>query len=197
MGKEHDIPLGISVGAALTPEHSRDYNTLFQYADSSLYRVKQNGKHGYNIFSPSVETDTDGENLEQEIIRITRIVEERGEVKGALMLGQEAFSQVYRFIIRFLKRYGGSANSILFSLSLNKEGGSLLEASTEFGALIEKNVRNSDLVFQSKSNQFFILFPLLSEQNVSGVVDRIMEKWKETDYFDTVSVGYAAKTVSF
>ena len=197
MGKEHDIPLGISVGAALIPEHARDYNTLFQYADSSLYRVKQNGKHGYSVYSPLVETEGSGEDLEKEITRIISIVEERGEGKGALMLGQEAFSRIYQFMIRFLKCYGGDASGILFSLSANEQGVNFLEAVTEFGTVIERNLRSSDIVFQNKSNQFFVMLPMQSGEGVPVVIGRIVEEWKKTEYCNTVSVKYATEKISF
>ncbi len=37
MGADHGIPLGLSMGAVMVPEYGRDYDSLFAFADNSLY----------------------------------------------------------------------------------------------------------------------------------------------------------------
>ncbi len=121
MGEDNGIPLGISIGAVMIPEYGRDYESLFALADSVLYSVKQNGKHGYAIYDQSKEeSESFGNDLEKEIDRITKIVEERNDKDGALLLGRESFAVEYRFIMRFYKRYGGSSAKVLFSFSPDK-----------------------------------------------------------------------------
>lgn len=40
----------ISAGMAFTPEHGTGYLDLYKNADTALYKTKQNGRDGYNIY---------------------------------------------------------------------------------------------------------------------------------------------------
>ena len=197
MGKDFGIPIGISVGAAFTPEHSTDYQTLFQYADSCLYKVKQNGKHGYEIYSCEEESTGSEEDLDREIIRLTQIFEERGEGKGALLLGQEAFSWNYRYVMRFLRRYGGKAEKLLFSLSAKEAGMDMVEIADAFVQALKDTLRKSDFIFQNRSNQFFLMLPEVAEENVPGIIERIMSAWKQTEFSQNTDVVYVQRNNVF
>ena len=198
MGKDHGVPLGVSAGVAFAPEFSNDYQILFRYADSALYRVKQNGKHGCAVYDPSYEAMVDTENLDSELARELQILGERGdgEGQGALLLNKESFTSDYRFIMRFLKRYNGYANRILFSLSL-KDGGALFtETVAEFGAVLQKNLRKSDIICQTKGNQYLVVQPMLSEQDTPNVIERILSTWEKAGYQNRVDIKYATSIVS-
>ncbi|MDR0857778.1 MAG: GGDEF domain-containing protein [Oscillospiraceae bacterium] len=43
--------VGLSIGVALFPYHSNDYNVLIKYADIAMYHAKRAGKHGYCVYS--------------------------------------------------------------------------------------------------------------------------------------------------
>ena len=190
MGEDHGIPLGVSSGVVLAPQHGKEYTLLFQCADSALYTVKKNGKHGYQIYSPaSLEAETD-ETPQEELARVTKIVEERGEGTGALFLGLEAFSWNYRFIMRFLKRYGGEFNRTLFSLGVEENDVLFDEIISEFSTVLQKQIRKSDLIFQCKSNRFYVVLPLLTKENAEQVIGRIIEAWKELGYGERAKVTY-------
>ncbi len=47
------IPMGISIGAAIYPDHSRDVDTLLRYADISMYAAKEQGGHRLCLYSES------------------------------------------------------------------------------------------------------------------------------------------------
>lgn len=199
MGEDFSVPLGISAGAVMVPEYGRDYHELFALADKMLYKVKQNGKHGCAVYSAS-EFQGQGKkeetDLEQELQRITQIVEERNDSGGALMLGQEAFSSIYRFVMRYVKRYQMPAVKVLFSLSMESESGEELEEKTEqFGMVLQETLRKSDLILQCKGNQFFLLLPALLEKHVLNVMDRVMKKWEQSGYQDGICVQYVMKGV--
>ena len=198
MGKDHGIPLGISTGVAFAPEFSDDYQILFRYADSALYKVKQNGKHGYAIYDTTIEPVTADKDLNAEMSRVIQILGERGdgEGKGALLLNKDAFVTNYRFMMRYLKRYKGFANRILFSLSSDKGGALFAEMMAEFGSVLQKNIRRSDIIFQSKSNQYFVVLPLLSERNTPKVIKRVMAAWEKTGYQDLVEIRYVMSTTA-
>ena len=50
--KRKEVDVSSSVGVAIYPAAGRDYNTLYKNADKALYKVKENGKNMYSIYSP-------------------------------------------------------------------------------------------------------------------------------------------------
>ena len=197
MGEDFGIPLGISAGVVFVPEFGTDYPILFQYADSSLYRVKQNGKHGYEIYSSHIEdTEETGNDLGREMIRVTRLVEERGAGKGAMVLGQDAFSANYRLMIRFLKRYKSKACKILFAVDV-KEDLQMADAINCFEEILQENLRRTDIIFRSRQNRFFLLLPEMGQEAVDMVVGRIMTKWEKTEFAALFELRYTSENIDF
>ncbi|MBO4904401.1 MAG: diguanylate cyclase [Lachnospiraceae bacterium] len=197
MGSGHGIPIGLSIGCTFAPAHADEYQILFQYADSALYTVKQNGKHGYAIYDPGFAESDEQYGLDQEIARAIQIVSERGEGKGALILGQEGFSWNYRFIIRFLKRYGGHANRILFRISSDDDSVVFSEMILQFGNVLKNTLRKSDIIFQYRPNDFLVVLPLLSPDDTPSVIDRIMKAWSEQGYDNRVNIEYVTSPIAF
>ncbi len=50
------LEIGASIGIALAPEHGAGQEPLLRNADTALYRVKAEGRCGYRVFSPSMDT---------------------------------------------------------------------------------------------------------------------------------------------
>ena len=199
MGKNHGIPLGISVGVVIVPEQGRDYDELFTLADNALYYVKQNGKHGYSIYSGSPDKyDKTGGTPEERLERIIRIVEERNDKGGALLLGRDSFALVYRFVMRFYKRYGGTAALLYISLSMNGETDNikLLETSTSFGGMLERMLRMSDIIMQNGTESFFILLTERTRSEVEGAISRIMDEWNAQNT-ENVTLSHAYKYIDY
>ncbi len=197
LGGTLDIPLGISMGAAMAPEHGRDYETLFPLADSALYRAKHNGKHGYVLYSPEQNAEiSPEENLQGEMERITQIVEERGDKGGALFLGIDQFSSIYRFVKRHSQRCGGDASKILFLLS-GVDGEALKDAAKQFGECLQTKLRRSDVILQDKTNQFFLLLPDLAESDVPAVTGRIMKAWEAAPHDGAVRIDYMVTPIMY
>ena len=200
MGKDHGIPLGISIGVVTVPEYGRDYELLFEKADSALLTVKQNGKHGYAFYDMQDIEENKGEaGLDEQLERLTRIMKERSDAGGAMMLGSEAFAIVYRFILRLSKRYQVDATELLFSIRLKdgcgKDKNFLRDAVSQFGRTTKKSLRRSDIMMQNSSDQFFVYLPSLTEKYIHIVTDRIMSRFGETEYAREVTVDYAARYV--
>ncbi len=204
IGKDNGIPLGISIGAVIVPENGGDYDTLFGQADSALYSVKQNGKHGYAFYTgedgqQEIAGNMDG-SLESQIDRLSFIMGERNELNGAMILGSEAFATVYRFMMRLGKRYKIDATEMLFSISPRKEGTDMKlinDAAANFGRLVQKSLRRSDIIMQNRSNQFLIYLPSLTEKDMKIVTDRILNKWNETEYAKSVSIEYVSRFIGY
>ena len=198
MGEDFDVPLGISAGAVMVPDYGRDYESLFPLADGALYKVKQNGKHGCAVYRPEEDKAGAGEESAQKILaRITKIVEERNDVGGAMLLGMEQFSFIYRFVQRFGKRYGGRDVKLLFVLSEKNSGEMrsqrLKDAEAAFGLCLQDTLRRSDTILMSKPNQFFLLLPELAEADFPNVLRRIMAAWEATNEYDDIRVEHAVQ----
>ncbi len=194
MGESNGIPLGISIGAVVIPEHGREFDSLFALADHELQKVKQNGKHGYSIYDKSSPKEyVIEDDLDLEITRLTQIIEERNEKKGALMLGREAFSDIYRFILRFYKRYGGSLAKVLFELSAPDDEKETLmpQASTYLENLLTDTLRRSDLIMQNRPNQFFVCLNESSNFEAINVIKRIISIWTSSSYSEKVKIRYS------
>ena len=46
--------VGFSIGVALYPHHSKDYNVLIKYADIAMYHAKRGGKNNYMVYSEAM-----------------------------------------------------------------------------------------------------------------------------------------------
>ena len=197
MGEDFDIPIGISTGIALAPEHSSDYTVLFQYADSSLYKVKKNGKHGYAVYSPDSTDEEEGESLEEDLLRLSKICGERNSGDGAFLLGQDAFSWNYRLIMRLVKQCHGEATKLLFQLTKKESTVDMGQAASQLAELLQNTFRKSDIILQSRSNQFFVLLPALLGETITDRIDQILSSWEQTEYHGHVEIRYVTETVSF
>ena len=49
------IPISVSVGIALYPEHGRTEDELLSHGDSAMYRSKQHGRNGWQIYVEGAE----------------------------------------------------------------------------------------------------------------------------------------------
>ncbi len=197
LGKEHGVPLGISIGVAFAPEHERTYRILFSYADSAMYRAKQTGRHTFEIYRAEAGDDHgQEEDIGADFLRAVRIVEERGDNTGAMLVGQEAFSWNYRYVVRLLERFKGNADRILFSLNIREQGPMAAEIVSEFAEVLKKTLRKSDIIWQSKPHQFFALLPQLVETDTEEVIRRINRAWEETGYHKRAEVNVYSSPLS-
>ncbi len=193
MGKDFNIPIGISVGVVFVPEYGRDYKTLFQYADGVLYKVKQNGKHGYDIYGETVTFD--GEfDIKDQMARLTYLVEERGVKQGAMLLGQDAFTSSYRYIVRMIARNKRHAVKALFSLSPVNED-DVEDAVYEFGEVFKRNLRRCDIIMLTKERCFFMLLPDFADDDTDSVIERVLSLWNENEFSKMVKVDYITENI--
>ncbi len=190
LGEDMTIPVGVSAGAVMTV-NGGNYDTLFECADKSLLHIKQNGKHGCFIWagdengSESFEADID------DMKKVDMILDERSSTGNAMFLGQDAFGSVYRYMLRYIRRYRERACKILFTLT-PKSGDyrdpEFSEAMDVFSEILRDTLRNSDIIMQSSSTQFFLLLPMVTTDDIQTVIDRIMAVWDETGKDHSVEV---------
>ena len=195
LGEDNGIPLGISIGVVLVPDYGREYNDLFALADSALYKVKQNGKHGHAIYGADESAgETNSESTEHKLDRLVQIIEERNDKSGALFLGRDHFSVVYKYVMRFYRRYGGDAAILLFELeSPEVDIQYNTEVAAHFSDIAEKALRMSDIMVQNGSHSFLVMLTECNKEDIEKVINRIVESFKETEYGKTVNVSYVYK----
>ncbi|QIZ72751.1 EAL domain-containing protein [Oxynema aestuarii] len=55
--EEREYQIDCSIGIALYPTHGTDSHSLIHHADTALYRVKQQGRNGYQIYNRAMSTE--------------------------------------------------------------------------------------------------------------------------------------------
>ena len=195
MGEDMGIPLGISIGGIFVPRFGNDYNSLLKLADKSLYNVKKNGKHGYELYNEDVFEDSD--NTEIDIRAISEILGERSIQNVALQLDRDAFSHVYRYIIRYAIRHHINACKMLFTLepSAGVSEGSFADSVDEFGTHIRESLRKSDIFMRNNKNHYFVFLTDIREDSVQKVADHIINGWKKK-HADDLEITYVTEFIS-
>ncbi|MCR5503920.1 MAG: diguanylate cyclase [Lachnospiraceae bacterium] len=197
LGDTMQIPLGISVGAVFVPKSGTDFQELFRIADRALYEVKKNGKHSYRILGREIEDNPDIPE-KPDLDTLTTILEERNISQNAMWMGREAFGNVYRYMIRYMERYHGTAYRMLITaefLNNNRTTGERALIIDTLREQLQNSLRNSDIMMQIGMNQFFLLLPEIHEGDIEAVRARIIMAWSKTEYSREVMLSYETGVV--
>lgn len=195
MGDDLSIPIGASVGAVSVPEYGRSFNKLFRSCDRVLYMIKNNGKHGYSVYKSDEEDNAIPTDIS--LAMLTTILEERNIPHNAMWMGKEAFGNVYRYMIRYMDRYRGTAYKMLFTAKFIPEDLSDSEKqkiTTSLRELLQESLRSSDIMMQLGHNHFFLLLPEISDYNIKRVIDRVMRLWSHNKYSGLVELSVEAES---
>ena len=183
MGEELSIPLGASVGCVFVPQGGVEFPSLAKKADKALYTAKQNGKHGYAIFSETRQPDRSDEA--EALTSVEKILGERSPGKGALHLPFEEFRAVYRFLRRTAEIFGKPSSILRFSLPK----GTPTETEDAFLSLLCSTLRASDVVTKH-GGQFLVILVNTTFPNLSSAVERVRASWEKTEAGADVSFAY-------
>ena len=197
LGKNLTIPFGMSVGAVVT-NGGVSYQDLFTKADKSLYYVKENGKHGCYIYSEQEKIiDFAGRKCDN-LRKLNIILNERKADESALFLGQDTFISIYRYLIRFLRRYHENAYKILFTVTPKKQQvpeTRFNNAMAKIGDMLKSTLRNCDIITQCSVNQFFLLLPMVDEETIDIVITRIYDSIKSKGYDKKMEINYEKEAI--
>ncbi|MBP3719406.1 MAG: GGDEF domain-containing protein [Eubacterium sp.] len=180
VGEENNVSMGISMGAVLVPEQGTEYEKLFQKASKALEYVKQSGGRSIAFY----ELNDDEYKSVNDLERISDSMEERGSDRGAMWLNHEDFSIVYRFLRRYIETYENLACKMLITFTPIRDDMSQEEFNKifqGFGSMINALLRRSDIMMQSRNNQFYLLLPEMNEKYMELVAKRIEKRWKEVN----------------
>ncbi len=181
IGKDYDIPIGVSIGAVLVPEDGTDFGELFRKADKALYIVKQNGKHGYSVYkhhnTSTAETGADIQNSDLAGLRM--ILGERSVNKGAYLVDFEKLQMVYRLFVRMSKRT--FVNVWIVQFKIERVGGEEVEREIveKFIEILSLNLRSNDVVAPNGKSKVIVIMTDTSSRNGQTPIERIMSKWDE------------------
>lgn len=177
MGDDMTIPLGASIGGIFVPRYGNDYNSLLKLADKSLYTVKKNGKHGYELYADDVE-DENVTSL-HDIHAISEILGERSIQDIALQLDKDSFSPVYRYVIRYILRHHINACKVLFTLvpANGVNDSDFYNGIDEFGNHIRGSLRKSDIFMRYGKTQYFVFLTDIRADSIDKVISHIINKW--------------------
>lgn len=198
MGAQMGIPLGASLGAVMVPQMGDDFTELFRLADRTLYYVKNGGKHGYMLYSPEKVIDELDVPKDIDLKTLTHILEERNVPQSAMWMGREAFGNIYRYMIRYMDRYQGTAYKLLFTAHLIPEKLGLAERTEimeHVRELLQDSLRNSDIMMQIGENHFFLLLPEINLYNVERVIERIKKSWSRDEYSSMVELTVESESI--
>ena len=180
MGEDMGIPLGASVGAVFVPMHGDDYESLFRLADQAMYEVKKNGKHGYSLYCAEIAPEEMLQTSVHDIDKLSEILGERFVPNMALQLDRDAFSYVYRYIMRYMIRNRRSLYKVLFTL-LPEDGiaeRDFIDACDAFGSHIRASLRKTDILMRDRFNQYFVLLTDIRKNDIDIVTGNIMNRWE-------------------
>ena len=188
MGEDMNIPLGTSVGAIMVPKYGNDYTSLLKLADKGLYKVKKNGKHGYELYNTDSFAEEETDSAVMDIVSLSEILGERNIPNVALQMDMDAFSYVYRYIIRYIARHNVNACKVLFTLESSEKVDiqKYKDLCDEFGNHVRQSLRKSDILTRSRYNQYYVFLTDIREEFTKKVVDNIIESWYQEKGRDVV-----------
>lgn len=136
----------------------------------------------------------------QDLEHLNRTLKEKSDPNSALWVDNKAFASIYRFFARYIESYKVHACKVLFNFSefrdISELKKSFDELMDDFGQILVGILRKSDVMVQSKPNQFLLLLPEVDEAHLESVLDRIERSWTESKYSDYVAIIYERELVS-
>ena len=69
------------------------------------------------------------------------------------------------------------------------------EVAKAFGKVVNHTLRKSDIMMQSRTNQYFILLPEMTDRYIEKVRERIMYQWEDSEYYDVTNIKFEADTM--
>ena len=183
LGEDAEVSLSVSIGGARAPGDGADFASLYYNADKALYYVKQNGRHGFSIFSRGCESLKKARESEGTV----RIDQARGMIceqagrSGAYRVDYEDFRNIFRYIERRSEREEISAQLLLFTMqeeSVQDEMKTDMMLS-EFGEVAERMLRKGDVITCLGHSQYMILLTGTDTENGKMVAERIINSWKQ------------------
>ena len=184
LGEDADVALSVSIGGVRAPADGADFASLYYNADKALYYVKQNGRHGFSIFSRGCESLKKTKKSEGtiQIDQARNMISDQTSRSGAYRVDYEDFRNIFRYIERCSEREEISAQLLLFTMQEKETVQDEMKTDmmlSEFGEVAERMLRKGDVITCLGHNQYMILLTGTDMENGKMVAERIINSWKQ------------------
>ena len=179
---DHDITVGLYVGAVSVPKYGREYASLAVSAEKAVQTALSDGDRGYCVFGSENACDPDDiSTVEADLKSLSAAVGEKNIPNSALMLDKNSFSCVYQYIMRYMMRNRKSACKILFTILYGTEENKDIydRLCSDFGTNICNTLRKTDILMRCGNNQYFVLLTDIREASVVTVIGHIIRNWRD------------------
>jgi diguanylate cyclase (GGDEF)-like protein/putative nucleotidyltransferase with HDIG domain len=188
-----------SIGIAVYPFDGKEYNTLYNNADKSLYYVKRNGKNNFGFYS-----DEKGEETHQ--IHTTDLNNIRCMIEGKMMpetgvfqVEYEEFPQIYSYISRGIRRNHQDVQILLFTLAqtpMNRYTDIVSdEAMMALKNAVARSLRMVDVGTRYSNVQYIVILMDTNMSNGARVAERVIEQFYKIYAKGDVSLSYDIQTM--
>lgn len=184
LGEDAEVSLSVSIGGARAPGDGADFASLYYNADKALYYVKQNGRHGFSIFSRGCESLKKTQKTES-TVRIEQargMISEQTERSGAYRVDYEDFRNIFRYLERRSEREEINAQLLLFTMQEDAKDQDEIKMDmmlSEFGEVAERMLRKGDVITCLGHSQYMILLTGTDMENGKMVAERIITGWRQ------------------
>ena len=189
----------VSIGIAIFPGDGNTFDMLYNNADKSLYHVKKGGKNAYAFYSDE-KTEGKAHNTGTDLVHIRTMLEGNMEDVdgGVFKVEYQDFQRIYTYISRGVKRNHQQVQTLLFTLSRDKNeslGLNVQEPMQTLELAVASSVRMVDVGTRYSSIQYIVI--LLDTDIESGrkVADRVVKKFYQMYGGRGIIVSYDIQTM--
>lgn len=189
--------VGCCAGVVFAPEHGTDLAELSEFADKCLKDIEAQKHTGCLVFSPFDQQPVSNAG-NTDLQMLSQMFEEHSMVDSAFVIETEAFSYVYRFLLRYIQSYSSSAYKLLVTLSPLSDGFDeepITEVTDAFGDMVAHSLRKSDIMVRTNDNQYLIILPEITETDTERLVKRLLRKWNTLEKSRFAEVTYEAEAI--
>ncbi|MBR4776132.1 MAG: response regulator [Lachnospiraceae bacterium] len=132
------------------------------------------------------------------LARYSDLLKEHDMSNKALLLNRDEFIHVYRFIMRYIKRYNKNACNLFLTINNvdTKDNEEFEELKEEFLNHIVHMLRKSDIVTRPTENQIMVLLTDIKEVYIEQVIGSIMSTWYSR-HESKITISYEGHFESF
>lgn len=152
-----------------------------------------------NVMEPfDIEHDKSKNDELTSLARYSDLLKEHDMSNKALLLNRDEFIHVYRFIMRYIKRYNKNACNLFLTINNvdTKDNEEFEELKEEFLNHIVHMLRKSDIVTRPTENQIMVLLTDIKEVYIEQVIGSIMSTWYSR-HESKITISYEVHFESF
>ena len=157
-------------------------------------------KLDYDEVMQPFDIEHDGSKKEEltSLARYSDLLKEHDMSNKALLLNRDEFVHVYRFIMRYIKRYNKNACNLFLTINnvATRDDDEFEELKEELLNHIIHMLRKSDIVTRPTENQIMVLLTDIKEVYIEQVVGSIMSTWYSR-HENKITISYEVHFESF